>query len=309
MTEQSIPPTINSDQARRKQTLVTAIIAVLVFGGILLGLYLTDPERQRAAQTDQVSTHEEVTEHFNLPGQQVDPREVWISRGEADISALKNSNREFSRTIDELRKEVSMLKQDQAQISRNSATSAMRPANKDIDKPTAFPALPLPPPPRQQPAPSSTMMDSALTDAAGRTRTNLGIPPKAGAALPPAILSVNLTNATTASGSGKDGKTKQEPCNIRNCIPPGAFATAALLSGLDAPTGGRADTNPHPVLLELLDTASLPNRYRSQVKECRVVAAGFGRISDERAYLRLERLSCVLEATISGCTAQYILPN
>jgi conjugal transfer pilus assembly protein TraB len=47
-------------------------------------------------------------------------------------------------------------------------------------------------------------------------------------------------------------------------------------------------------LLELLDTASLPNRYRSRVKECRVVAAGFGRISDERAYLRLEKLSCVL---------------
>ena len=38
-----------------------------------------------------------------------------------------------------------------------------------------------------------------------------------------------------------------------------------------------------------------PNRFRSRVKECFVTAAGYGDISSERAYLRLERLSCVLK--------------
>lgn len=136
-------------------------------------------------------------------------------------------------------------------------------------------------------------MDKALSDAAGRTATNLGLQPK-NQATAPAILSMSLSNTTALSSAAKEAKPKKERCHVSNCIPPGAFATAALLSGLDAPTGGRADTNPHPVLLELLDTASLPNRFRSRVKECRIVAAGFGRISDERAYLRLERLSCVL---------------
>jgi len=292
MIETSTPSTASSSQARRKQTLVTVTIAVLVFGGILLGLYLTDPERQLPAQSDQVSTDDEVTERFSLPGQQVDPREVWISRGEADISSLKQSNSEFGRTIEELREEIAVLRQDQARASRNSATPSMRFPREDESRPATFPALPLPPPPGQQGVKPNEMMDRALSDAAGRTATNLGVQPKT-ETLPPSILSVSLTNETTINSTGKDAQ-KKERCNISNCIPPGAFATAALLSGLDAPTGGRADTNPHPVLLELLDTASLPNRYRSRVKECRIVAAGFGRISDERAYLRLERLSCVL---------------
>jgi len=289
MTDTQSPPATNSTQARRKQTLVTVSIVVLVFGGILLGLYLTDPQRQLPAQTDQVSSDDEVTEHFSLPGKQVDPREVWISRGEADISALKQSNVEFQSTIDELREEIAVLRQDQARTSRLPAPTTQEKRS----APTSFPALPLPPPPQKQATPSNEIMDKAISDAAGRTANNLGLQPKAQTP-PPAILSVSLANASTVGSKEKDGKAKKAPCHVSNCIPPGAFATAALLSGLDAPTGGRADTNPHPVLLELLDTASLPNRYRSRVKECRVVAAGFGRISDERAYLRLERLSCVL---------------
>jgi len=205
---------------------------------------------------------------------------------------LKQSNTAFQNTIDELRQEIDVLRQDQARTSRLPAPTPLETNQASTSGPTSFPALPLPPPPQKHPIKSSEIMDKALTDAAGRSATNLGLQPKTQTA-PPAILSVSLAN-TLVGDTSKDGKAKKERCHVSNCIPPGAFATAALLSGLDAPTGGRADTNPHPVLLELLDTASLPNRYRSRVKECRVIAAGFGRISDERAYLRLERLSCVL---------------
>lgn len=286
MSEHHAAPATPTSHARRKQTIVTVVIVVLVFGGILLGLYLTDPKRQLPAQSNQVSSDAEVAKSFSLPGKQVDPREVWISRGEADISALKQSNTEFVHTIEALRQEIAGLKQDQSRANRN-------PTSAGATTPATFPALPLPPPPRQQSMESSELMDKALSDAAGRTATNLGLQPK-NQPNAPAILSMSLSNTTALGGAGKEAKPKKEHCHVSNCIPPGAFATAALLSGLDAPTGGRADTNPHPVLLELLDTASLPNRFRSRVKECRIVAAGFGRISDERAYLRLERLSCVL---------------
>ena len=125
MSEPTSPPIANTGKARQKQTLVTTAIAVLVFGGIMLGLYLSDPQRQIAAQSDQVSSDEEVTESFSLPGQQVDPREVWISRGEADISQLKQSNTEFIREIEGLRQDIATLRQDQARSNRNNATSAM----------------------------------------------------------------------------------------------------------------------------------------------------------------------------------------
>ncbi len=287
MTNANDSSSTTTTAARKRQTIVTISVAILLFGGILLGLYLTDPQQQITENNDQVSNEEEVTEHFNLPGKKVDPREVWISRGESDINALKKSNVEFMRTIEQLRGEIAQMKTDQVRASR--ATSSM-PANSGAMN---FPALPPPPPPRKQAPASGKMMDTVLSNAAGKTANNLGVKHN-NTVRSPTILSVSLQDDDLSVGKGKKGGIKKPLCNITNCIPPGAFAKAALLSGLDAPTGGRADTNPHPVLLELLDTASLPNRYRSRVKECRVVAAGFGRISDERAYLRLERLSCVL---------------
>lgn len=301
MSENTNPSSIISGSMtiKRKQTLITITIAVVVFGGILLGLYLTDPKRQLPAHNNEVSNKNEVTENFSLPGKQVDPREVWISRGEADIDALKQSNTEFIGTIKELREEITQMRQDQARMARQTPVpSSSTPA---VGTPSTFPALPLPPPPRPQ-TKSNDLMDSALSDATQHTASNLGLTPNRPStsspvvvASAPSIASVSLTpSITTTATKDKESGKKKEKCNVGNCIPPGAFARAALLSGLDAPTGGQADTNPHPVLLELLDTASLPNRYRSRVKECRVVAAGFGRISDERAYLRLEKLSCVL---------------
>jgi conjugal transfer pilus assembly protein TraB len=87
---------------------------------------------------------------------------------------------------------------------------------------------------------------------------------------------------------------------------PVSFTRAVLLGGLDAPTGGQAQTNPQPVLLRLADHAFLPNRFRGAVKECLVIGAGYGDISAERAYIRTENLSCVrhdgrtLEVKIHG---------
>jgi conjugal transfer pilus assembly protein TraB len=76
-------------------------------------------------------------------------------------------------------------------------------------------------------------------------------------------------------------------------IPAGSFVRVALLGGLDAPTGGQAQTNPHPILMRTQDNAFLPNRYRFEIKECFILASSYGDISSERAYGRLENLSCV----------------
>jgi hypothetical protein len=70
-------------------------------------------------------------------------------------------------------------------------------------------------------------------------------------------------------------------------------ARHVLLGGLDAPTGGQSQSNPHPVLIRLSDNSVLPNRFRGEYRECFVIAAGYGDISSERAYLRTENLSCV----------------
>jgi conjugal transfer pilus assembly protein TraB len=81
--------------------------------------------------------------------------------------------------------------------------------------------------------------------------------------------------------------------DARSYVPSGSFFRAALLGGLDAPTCGQAQSNPHPILMRVQDNAFLPNRYRFKIKECLVLGASHGDISSERAYIRLESLSCI----------------
>ena len=81
-----------------------------------------------------------------------------------------------------------------------------------------------------------------------------------------------------------------------NWMPSGSFVPGVLLSGLDAPAGTAASRNPHPVLIHLTDPASLPGAARLGVERCRATGAGYGQLSSERAYVRLERLACVLRS-------------
>src|SRR5262249_19408934 len=113
---------------------------------------------------------------------------------------------------------------------------------------------------------------------------------------PSAIVSITLSEpGPKASKGAADPSKTPNPIarDSRRYIPSGAFARAILLGGLDAPTGGQAQRNPQPVLLRLVDNAVLPNHFRSRIKECFVVGAGFGDVSSERAYIRTESLSCV----------------
>ncbi len=81
---------------------------------------------------------------------------------------------------------------------------------------------------------------------------------------------------------------------IANTIPPGSFVQAVMLNGLDADTSVGGQGNPKPVLMRVTGWGNLPNGFYSQLKDCVVVGAGIGDISSERAYIRLDTLSCVL---------------
>ena len=87
-------------------------------------------------------------------------------------------------------------------------------------------------------------------------------------------------------------KTKPETLSY---LPSGTFAKARLLNGATAPTRGQGSGNPVPVLLELTDSAVMPNLYRSGIKRCFVTANATGELASERVLIRLDRLSCIDE--------------
>ena len=86
-------------------------------------------------------------------------------------------------------------------------------------------------------------------------------------------------------------RTREKKAN--DLLITGSFARARLLNGVEAPTGGQANGNPVPMLLEIKDPAFLPNRYRSDIKRCMVTANATGDLSSERVLVRLDRMSCI----------------
>jgi len=127
---------------------------------------------------------------------------------------------------------------------------------------------PVPAAPQVEPAPA---MVRVVLSEAGRTQA-----PRAGSA--------------PSAGGAEQGVAKTE--HLESYLPVG-FIRGELLGGIDAPTGGQAQSNPLPVLIRLKDNAVLPNRFRAGVRECFVIASGYGDISSERAYMRTSNLSCV----------------
>jgi conjugal transfer pilus assembly protein TraB len=145
----------------------------------------------------------------------------------------------------------------------------------------AFPKVNLPPPPepiRIGPVPSKPVAPST---APADGIFDINVAPDTGKAVSP--------------DSDKSAKSAPQ-ATVHDTLPTGAFTGAVLLNGLDAPTGGLAKTNPIPVLMHLLDNGALPNGFRSRVRDCFATGAGYGDLSSERAYIRLETLSCVMKS-------------
>jgi conjugal transfer pilus assembly protein TraB len=79
---------------------------------------------------------------------------------------------------------------------------------------------------------------------------------------------------------------------VEDTIPAGAYASAILLGGVDASTSVSSANDPRPVLLRIIDSGTLPRKFKSDLKSCHVLASAHGDLSSERVYMRLEKLTC-----------------
>lgn len=100
---------------------------------------------------------------------------------------------------------------------------------------------------------------------------------------------------TKVENSAEKSSDKEDEAAGSQFIPAGSILTGVLVTGLDAPTGSGSRRDPYPALVRLNTEAILPNRFRSDVRECFMLVSGTGELSSERAYLRSETLSCVRE--------------
>ena len=107
----------------------------------------------------------------------------------------------------------------------------------------------------------------------------------------------NISQYTLNLDNSQNSKEYKPRKTAENYIPAGSFAKAVLLSGVDAHTSLSAIADPDPVLIRIVDHGNLPRRFKSDLKDCHVIAAAYGDLSSERAKIRLEKLSCTEIAT------------
>ncbi|WP_407277675.1 TrbI/VirB10 family protein [Aromatoleum evansii] len=241
------------------------------------------------------------------PGGQVNPVDQWVGTAGRKLAQYEAEREEQARLNKDRQAFEAKTLQRFAELEQR-LTSAQQAAA------TPAPAAPMPadPPTSLPPAPPPPKASSAGAMPPGAPGN---LPPPAIAPAIPTITRISLgdrsrtgtgpsgtPNRETASASGSDARTSPTVSTFL----PVSFTRGTLLGGLDAPTGGQSQANPHPVLIRLSDNSVLPNRFRGEYRDCFVIAAGYGDISSERAYLRTENLSCVradgatLEVKIQG---------
>ena len=257
-----IATAVSNLSPKRRQYLIlvlgASVFLLLVFGGVAIW----DKPVQLPQGTSQARPQ---PMPINAPGAQADPRDIWMSKSSEQMRQMEDMIQGLRQQVDTIEKK--------SPVANN----------------LQFPPMPMPPVPAPMPPEARSMALPPPPPVNLEAESKASEPPSA--PIPPGIASFEVSEgrvivpeAVHKAAEKKDG---------RSYVPSGSFFRAALLGGLDAPTGGQAQSNPHPILMRTQDNAFLPNRYRFKIKECFALGASYGDISAERAYIRLESLSCV----------------
>ena len=282
---------------RKKQMMLLAgLCGTIAIIALVVGT-MGGPAKPAAAQ----QAKEQITKKaFGAPGEKINEADVWRTNESAKVLNLQKD-------LEDLKLQ---LKQQQNDEVRKTEEAKKR-AEIEAKEKAAAPPPPPPPPQAQGQAPGQ---------GAGRNAAQLGTPPSGpggqlgeqrevqrGIVKLDISREVNSSAAAKVAGAAASARPGMPPAggqgggdqlggqSAETYLPAGSFLRAITLAGLDAPTGGQVQQNPHPIVFRITDYAQLPNRFRADYKECFVTGNGYGDISSERAYIRLDRMSCVTE--------------
>ncbi|WP_377705319.1 TrbI/VirB10 family protein [Pseudoduganella sp. UC29_71] len=313
---------------RQRQYLMAAGILAGGIGTLWLVLTLAGSDKAKAAPRADRAKEKVVVkpEQEGVTPLRVDPLDQWVGTAGKTLAQYKVDKDAQDRfNLDRKAGEQSLM-QRLAELERRQQEQgpggSPGPAVATPQVPTPAAASPVPAPAAVSAAsPRSAMpppdMPGFPPGSPVAPVVGPGMGPSAQAALaepPPVLVRVSLAVPATTAGRAPSGEAdtqdaqgeREEEGGVLESYLPVGFIRGETLSGIAAPTGGQAQANPLPVLIRLLDNAVLPNHYRGEVKECFVIASGYGSISASRAYLRTVNLSCVrrdgrtLEVKIDG---------
>lgn len=296
---------------KKKQLMLIGVVATVVIGVSMLASVFTGAP----APVETVKAPE--AKLISVPGGQGSEKTSWkvkeSVRLEAQNSALNDQLNDLKRKLDEYKeqqkqKEAERLETERKEEERRKLEEAMpkQPVMKQAGNSS------IPNPNINVPAGKNngqfnqvgTLNEPLNNGVAGQLQ--MGVAPRGNG-----IVTISVFKPAEVNKDGKDlkpvstvgrnssqtklGKPEVDDHSDETYMPAGSFVRVVMLSGLDAPTGGQSQNNPHPVLFRVLDPAQLPNMFKSDVTDCVITANGYGDLSAERVHIRTDRLSCIDE--------------
>jgi len=287
-----------------------AVGAILGGVGSLIWFFQPNDPVRPSRETRDKKVRENVLMDKDTRGVSLDSMAARLTNLEEDG---KKKDEEISRLKEDLKRkqqgadptkasdamQLQKLQQVVGELQQKLAKDAPGSSDRRSDRPTAGSTTAVVPPPS---GPTPRRPANAKPISADM----YGKPDRGSPAVPPApAIDKPASGDSKATGTAQgdikwiveekpvDPPSSADDDSTKSYLPPGSIFSGTLLTGMDAPTGQNARKEPFPALLRIKHEAILPNRWRGDVKECFLLAGGYGDLSSERAYLRGETISCV----------------
>lgn len=257
---------------------------------IAAGMYLLEP-------ADPLPREKPKTVKLTAPGN-IDDRDVWRQKEGARVKGVETSIGEIEKKQRRYEEEQKRLQVslDELKAGKSAPSDTVREAENKIAASRAKAVLDSPLPATSAGSRGSSTLRSPGLEGRGAAREISETP--APSTAPGAGNNIELIRFPVAGDAGEEAggsaaRRKEEKLEF-DLIPAGSFVRVVMLNGVDAPTGGQAQSNPLPIAFHVEDTANLANKHRLDIRDCRIIAVAWGDVSSERTMGRTETLNCII---------------
>lgn len=268
--------TNDNEEIKKSQNIIKIAITAVIFFVLLFTLFSTD---DRSAEQSKIG-------NFKLFEEEKAVKTKWISDAQDEITTMREEVEKLQTEIKQLKESKKINKEHNHDIKEKKQDTSIKENNQNTrDNLQKYPTSPN----------NSFDISKYLPENYKEKYANKNSENKNPTYQPSTIIEKEHIENSMDIVNYESNQTQIEEKQVLNIIPTGTILKAVLLNGMDAPTMSQAKDSPLIAHLVVKDLGILPNNFTYDIKECFILAEGYGDLSSERVYMRINNLSCIKE--------------
>ncbi|MES5704079.1 TrbI/VirB10 family protein [Acinetobacter baumannii] len=283
-----------NDKLKKKQIKWLAILGTILF--IIVAIFLfsgSPPEETNKTQAPENAVNVE------KPGD-AEEQDKWRQTAAIDQEAQKKQIDDLTQTVnsqvaqnDALKSELSIMNERISQIANRSESRVVaQPTNTNPPNRGGIAGTSSAYPNKQGLHGQSILSDPNGTGIDTQTGERIPLPNNIAPVKTFGIIDMN--KSIDEQGNTTSTSVKSQRPEKTTFIPDGSFVRVVMINGVDAPTGGQAQSDPIPVVFQTVGKFDMPNNYKMNIKGCRFVGAAWGELSSERVKATIQSGNCII---------------